>query len=296
MINQIRGHRGFRRIWPWILVGIGSYAMSRAFTIFFVPNGIAPGGVTGIATLIHVTTGASVGVVSLLLNVPLFLLGYRQGGKEFMAKTIVATALVSVFIDYLPGRFSLAGQGDGDMLLATVYGGLLLGVGMGLVFRAGATTGGTDLAASLIHKKLHAVRIAGVLFALDIWVVIASAFVSDMRVALYSLAAIFLSAKVTDFVQTGLDGSKASYIISEQGDAIKAAIMARLERGVTVLEARGGYTGQSKSVLFCVTANREVTQLKTLVAEVDPEAFVIVTPATEVMGEGFAAGNQNPMG
>ncbi|MFR1758420.1 MAG: YitT family protein [Christensenellaceae bacterium] len=296
MMNRISKHRLFRQVWPWVMLAIGSYAMSRAFTIFFVPNGIAPGGVTGIATLVHVVTGASVGAVALLLNVPLFLLGYRQGGREFMAKTIVATVLVSLFIDYLPGSVTLAGHGDGDMLLATVYGGLLLGVGMGLVFRAGATTGGTDLAASLIHKKLHAVRIAWVLFAIDICVVIASAFVSDMRVALYSLAAIFLSAKVTDFVQTGFDESKASYIISEQGETVKAAIMEHLERGVTVLEAQGGYTGQSKSVLFCVTSNREVTQLKKLVAEADPEAFVIVTPATEVMGEGFAARNQNPMG
>ncbi len=296
MINRIGRHPIVKRGWPWALLVIGSYAMSRAFTIFFVPNGIAPGGVTGVATLIHVVTGASVGTVALLLNVPLFLLGYRQGGKEFMVKTIVATLLVSLFIDYLPGRFTLAGHGDGDLLLATVYGGLLLGVGMGLVFRAGATTGGTDLAASLIHKRLRAVRIAWVLFAIDICVVIASALVSDMRIALYSLAAIFLSAKVTDFVQTGFDESKANYIISGQGDAIKAAIMEQLERGVTVLEARGGYTGQPKSVLFCVTSNREVTQLKKLVAEVDPEAFVIVTPATEVMGEGFAAGNQNPMG
>lgn len=295
-MNQISKHRLFRQMWPWIMLAIGSYAMSRAFTIFFIPNGIAPGGVTGIATLIHVVTGASVGTVALLLNVPLFLLGYRQGGREFMAKTIVATVLVSLFIDYLPGSFTLTGHGDGDMLLATVYGGLLLGVGMGLVFRAGATTGGTDLAASLIHKKLHAVRIAWVLFAIDICVVIASAFVSDMRVALYSLAAIFLSAKVTDFVQTGFDESRASYIISGQGELIKKAIMERLERGVTVLEARGGYTGQSKSVLFCVASNREVTQLKKLVAEIDPDAFVIVTPATEVMGEGFAAGNKNPMG
>jgi len=293
MLKRIWNYAWIKTLWSWLLLVVGSVIMARSFTIFFVPNGIAPGGVTGIATLIHVVTGAPVGIVAFLLNVPLFLLGWREGGRGFMLRTVAATLLVSVFIDYLPGSLVLAG-GDHDVLLSTIYGGLLLGVGIGLVFRAGATTGGTDLAASLVHKKLPGLRVAWILFAIDICVVIASALVSDIRIALYSLGAIFLAAKVTDYVQIGVDSSKANYIISDHADEIKRLLLDKLDRGVTVLEAKGGYTDEVKKVLFCVTSSREVPRLKKLVAQIDPEAFVIVTAAAEVMGEGFSSGS-NPM-
>ena len=171
----------------------------------------------------------------------------------------------------------------------------MLGVGIGLVFRAGATTGGTDLAASLVHKKLPGLRVAWILFVIDICVVISSALVSDIRIALYSLGAIFLAAKMTDYVQVGVDSSKANYIISNHAEEIKELLLNKLDRGVTVLEAKGGYTDEVKKVLFCVTSSREVPRLKKLVAQIDPEAFVIVTAAAEVMGEGFSLGSSNPM-
>jgi len=294
MLKKIWNNAWIKTLWSWLLLVVGSFVMARSFTIFFVPNGIAPGGVTGIATLIHVVTGAPVGIVAFLLNIPLFLLGWREGGKGFMLRTVAATVLVSVFIDYLPGSLVLAG-GDHDVLLSTIYGGLLLGVGIGLVFRAGATTGGTDLAASLVHKKLPGLRVAWILFAIDICVVISSALVSDIRIALYSLGAIFLAAKMTDYVQVGVDSSKANYIISNHAEEIKELLLNKLDRGVTVLEAKGGYTDEVKKVLFCVTSSREVPRLKKLVAQIDSEAFVIVTAAAEVMGEGFSSGSSNPM-
>ena len=294
MLKKIWNNAWIKTLWSWLLLVVGSFVMARSFTIFFVPNGIAPGGVTGIATLIHVVTGAPVGIVAFLLNIPLFLLGWREGGKGFMLRTVAATVLVSIFIDYLPGGLVLAG-GDHDVLLSTIYGGLLLGVGIGLVFRAGATTGGTDLAASLVHKKLPGLRVAWILFVIDICVVISSALVSDIRIALYSLGAIFLAAKMTDDVQVGVDSSKANYIISNHAEEIKELLLNKLDRGVTVLEAKGGYTDEVKKVLFCVTSSREVPRLKKLVAQIDPEAFVIVTAAAEVMGEGFSLGSSNPM-
>ena len=183
------------------------------------------------------------GAVALLLNIPLFVLGWHQGGGLFMLKTLIATVLLSLFIDYAPVPWTIAGQGGGDMLLAAIYGGLLLGLGMGLVFRSGATTGGTDLVASMVHKRLPGVRIAWVLFAIDICVVTAGFWVTDARVALYSLGALFLSAKVTDFVQVGFNESKVNYIITDQGDLVMHRLMDKLERGVTVAGGSGRLYG-----------------------------------------------------
>ena len=292
-MRNFRDKRWFLVLRTWAAILLGSYCMARSFTVFFVPNGIAPGGINGIATLIHVAAGLPVGLMSLAMNVPLFVMGWKQGGLRFILRTLAATVLVSVLIDYLPCAFSLSGEGD-DMLLSAIFGGILLGLGVGLVFQGRATTGGTDLAASLIHKKFPAIRVAWVLFALDMCVVIASAFVSGLRTCLYSFIALYISAKVTDAVQLGVNNSKACYIITDHADAIRDAIMTKMERGVTEIFARGGFTGQSKMLLLCVVSGHEVMRLKTIVNHRDPGAFLLVTDAMDVKGEGFNT-STNPM-
>jgi len=292
-MSNFKEKRWFLILRTWIAILLGSYCMARSFTVFFVPNGIAPGGINGIATLIYVSAGLPVGLMSLVMNVPLFLLGWRQGGLRFILRTLAATVLVSVLIDYLPCGITLSGE-ENDLLLSAIFGGILLGLGVGLVFQGRATTGGTDLAASLIHKKFPAVRVAWVLFGIDLCVVVASAFVSGLRTCLYSFIALYISAKVTDMVQLGVNNSKACYIITDHADAIRDAIMTKMERGVTEIFARGGFTGKSKMMLLCVVSGHEVMRLKTIVNHRDPEAFLIVTDAMDVKGEGFNT-STNPM-
>ena len=267
-------------------IALGCFIGAAGYPLFMTPNRIAPGGLTGVATIINYLLGLPVGTVSLALNVPLFLIGYRAMGRVFVFRSLIATVLFSALIDLLPLEAMTM-----DPLLATVYGGVLLGIGLGLILRGGATTGGTDMVARMVHRRFPAITVGAFLFALDCAVVIAAGLIMGASEALYALINIFLSAKVIDVVMVGFTGNKACLVISSAWERISARVLSEMDRGITQLSARGGYTGEERPTLLCVVSRMEVTALKRIIREEDENAFVIVMEAHEAIGDGFSGMN-----
>ena len=218
-----------------------------------------------------------------VLNIPLFAAGFFFCGWRFIKRTLFATVMLSVSLYVLPEASYLGS----DLFLSALFGGIISGVGTGLVFLTSCTTGGTDLLAALIQKRLKHYTLAQIMQVLDGLIVVAGASVFGIRTALYALIAIFCVAKVTDGLIEGLKFSKQAYIISEHYREIAEAIMEQMGRGVTSIKARGMYSDQEKRMLFCVVSKKEIVRLKEIVAEFDSSAFVIVSDAREVFGEGF---------
>ncbi len=269
-------------------MALGSALMAFALHFFLEPNTIAPGGVTGLAVVIQRITAVPMDVTNLLINIPLFIAGILILGKAFGAKTAYATLMLSVFLRLFIIVFGTEGTLTSDILLAAVYGGVSMGVGLGLIFRLGGTTGGTDLAGAILNKFFPSLSIAKLMMILDL-IIVAIAGLVERRIeaALYSVIALYITVKLTDFIVEDLSYSKAFYIISQKPAQISDRIMKELERGVTALEAKGMYTGTHRNVLLCVVNRAEVAKLKKLVYEEDPTAFIMVTTIHEVLGEGF---------
>lgn len=267
----------------YAMLALGALLTAFSFANFFLPHDIAPGGVTGVATVLASVTPLSVGLLSFLINLPLFALGFRQVGWRFAVRSFVAMMLLSAMIDLLPQR-DLAG----DMMLASVFGGVTMGVGLGLVVRAGATTGGTDMAALLVHSKAGFLSVPAVLFAIDAAVVALAAVMFGLQAGLFALVALYTSAKAMDEVITGFNTAMQFLIVSGQEEAIVRRIHAELSRGCTRLEARGTYECRQTGALLCVVSRMEAARLKKIVAEADPRAFVTVCDVHEALGEGFS--------
>lgn len=271
--------------WGQILLGI--FVCSLAYNMFLIPNEIAPGGFTGIAQLISHATGWPVGTITLCLNIPLFLLSARSLGLSFGVRSLVATIGLSLMIDFLPIPSLIPMDTTERMLLASVFGGVLGGAGFGLIIRGGATTGGSDMLAKLVKQRIPSFTIGGVMFAVDATVIIASAFVFDIVSAMFALISTFLMSHVIDMLVDGLSSARAYFIISDHHAAIAHRIMTELERGATALNGRGLYSGNDKDVLLCVINRMESVRLRAIVAEIDPNAFMIATNVHEALGEGF---------
>ena len=265
-----------------ILILAGLIFCALGFNLFLIPNNIAAGGFTGIAQLINSVTGFPVGAIALALNVPLFLLSMKSLGLRFGIRSLIATIGFSLLLDHL--RVPVITH---DLWLSTVYGGLVSGLGFGLILRGSATTGGTDMLASLIHRLIPSVRVSVGMFAIDGLVILASAFVYDTAAAMYALICILISNVVIDFVLEGPNSSHSFFIISDKSDEIAARIMQELDRGVTGLEGMGMYSHQHKRVLLCVVSRMETVTLRRIVFSVDPRAFVISAKAHDTYGEGF---------
>ena len=280
MINWKK--EGKQLLRDYALVVLGSLLLAAAFVWFFIPHDIAPGGVTGISTVISHLTGVSVGLLSFLINLPLFLAGYRQVGWRFAVRSFISMMLVSVFIDSI-AQVDLTG----DPLLASAFGGVVMGVGLGLVVRAGASTGGTDMAAKMVHKLLGFVSIPVVLFAIDGVVVAVAAMVFGLKAAFFALIALYTSTIAMDAVIKGFNTAMQFVIITKNPGPIISRIHNELERGCTRLQAQGTYSGEDIGTLLCVISRMEVARLKKLIAEEDPTAFVTVCGVHEALGEGF---------
>ena len=262
---------------------VGALITGASYAYFFVPNNIAPGGVTGIATVLnHLIGNPPVGTLSFILNIPLFLLGYRSGGKRFVFRSFAAMMLLSLFIDILPGA-----PITDDGMLASIFGGILLGIGLGMVLRAGATTGGTDLAAQMVHNRFSIISVGTFLFGIDCLVILLAGVVFDVQAALVALIALYVSTKVIDTVIKGWNTEQQMMIISDQAREIAGRITSEMNRGATFIEATGAYTGEKRGMLYCVVTRAQIMQVKGIVAGIDPHAFVTVSDAHEVMGEGF---------
>lgn len=278
------------RVRSYLLILLGSLIGGSAYPLFLTPNSIAPGGLTGVATILNHVFGLPVGAVSLLLNLPLFLFSYRSMGGVFAFRSLVATVLFSVFIDLvkLPPV-------EGDMVLATVYGSILLGVGIGLILRAGATTGGTDMIARIAHRYIPFISVGVWLFIFDCAVILAAWFTMSPLLSLYSLICIFVSSRCVDTVFVGLKSRsiKACYIISEKAPEITHRIMTELERGATLLKSVGAYSNTERDVILCLLSVRELSMLKAIIKQEDKSAFMFVTSAQEALGEGFMQLDEN---
>ena len=271
------------RFFSYAQILLGALIGGAAYPMFLTPNRIAPGGITGIATILNFLLKWPVGTVSLVMNIPLFLIGYKTMGKIFAFRSLVATVLFSVFIDVLPLQPVI-----NDPMLGALYGGVLLGVGLGLIMRGGATTGGSDMIARMVHKRFSFISTGAFLFAIDFAVVLAASALIGISEALYALISIFLSAKVMDVVIIGFSSNKACFVISSRWQEISARIMKDMDRGVTQLTARGGYTGEERPTLLCVISRSEITAFKRILREEDENAFVIIVEAHEAIGDGFS--------
>ena len=270
------------RVIAYAEIVLGSMIGGAAYPLFLVPNNIAPGGLTGIATILNYLFKWPVGITSILLNLPLFAIGWKAMGKVFVFRSLVATLLFSMFIDLL----QLPPLTD-DILLGSVYGALVLGVGLGLIMRGGATTGGSDMVARMVHNRFPVVTVGAFLFLVDCLVILCAAFTMSARAALYALICIFVNAKAVDLVLAGFGSAKACFIITNQPGGISERIMNELERGVTVIGATGAYSGKEKTILISVVSQREVFPLKKIVRQEDQKAFMFIADTHETLGEGF---------
>ena len=267
-----------------IVITLGCVVFALSFKLFLEPSLIAPGGVSGIAIILNHLFPVSTGTIIILINIPLLILGLIKFGHRFILSTAYATILSSVIIDLT----AFLSPFTHDPLLAAIYGGLLLGAGIGLVFSRGATTGGSDILVRLIKLKYPHLRMGQIILITDALVVIAAAVVfSDPNVALYSIITIYVQSLVVDAIIYGFDFAEVAYIISDRQDEISARIQTELSRGVTFLSGQGGYTGERKKILMCAVKLRETARLQAIVTELDPQAFVIITRAKEIIGDGF---------
>lgn len=272
-----------KRVLQWVQLVLGTVLVAAPFPLLFIPNDIAPGGVSGFSTIVYALTGFPVGVLAALINVPLFMLSWRRMGRQFAVRSLIGMLGMSALIDLMPG-YALAD----DPLLAAVFGGVMMGVGLGFVIRGGATTGGTDMAASLIHKHFPIVTVGGFLLAIDFFVVILSGLVFDLKSAMYAMIAIFLSTQVMDRVIEGFGSAKAFFVFSRESRAIADAVLSQIGRGVTLLHAQGAYTREEGDVLLCLITRLQIAQFKAIVNTIDPDAFLMVTDVREALGEGFS--------
>jgi len=269
--------------WEYAAILAGTFIMGFAIKNLYDPIALVTGGFTGIAIILKNLLGVPLWITNTLLNIPLFLVAIPKLGWNFVKRTFFATVCLSLALAVIPDSRFLAD----DLFLSALSGGVLNGIGIGLVFVFQATTGGTDMLAVLLHRKIRRFSVMEIMEVIDGLIVIIGIPLFGIRRTLYAIIAIFLVSKVSDTIMEGLKFSKQVFIISEKSESVADKIMHELGRGVTGIEARGMYTGSGKQMLFCVVPKKEIARLKELVGTEDPDAFVIVSDAREVFGEGF---------
>ncbi len=268
------------------LILVGTAVMVIAMHFFFIPNQLAVGGLSGTAQIINSFTGWPIGTMVFIFNVPLFVMGWRYlGGKRFLARTIFSATIYSVLLDGLSILFPTNGITH-DLLLNTLYGGILGGIGGGLVLRARATSGGTDILARYLDKKFGIPISQGYLYT-DSLVVFVAALAFSWEHAMYAIIGLYVWSVVAEVAMTGLNVDRVATIITDKPDLVSHQLICQLERGVTSWQGKGMYTGRPRQMLICATSRGEINVLKALVHEIDPTAFVIISQAHEVLGEGF---------
>lgn len=276
-------------LYEMILITIGTFLLSVSITVFYAPNNLVTGGFTGLAIIIadialkYFNLTVPIWLTNTLLNIPLFLLSIKTSGKKFLFKTFFATILLSFmlfFTGFLP-------KIDVDLFLASVFGGVLGGTGLGLVFLGLATTGGTDLVAFLINKFIKHISVSKLILYLDSAIVLIGLFIFGPINAMYAIIAIYINSKCIEGILEGLNFAKAVFIISDHCELISKKIMETTERGVTGLNGMGMYSGNDKTVLLTVVSVKEIIKVKEETNKIDKNAFIIVADVREVLGEGF---------
>ena len=275
-----------KQLKSYAIITMGSVIFALAFDVFFAANQVAMGGITGLAQVIHaLAPGLSVGVLIFSLNIPLFLAGWKFIGWHLLASSLYSMAISSLAIDAIAAwrQFPVM-----DPMLACLCGGAAMGLGFGMVFSQGATTGGTDIVARLLKLKFPWLPMGKLMLLPDGTVLVLAALVfGRVEAALYGAVAIFVSTRVMDTVLYGLDTSKVAYVISDRWRLIADALLQQQDRGVTILQGQGGWTGAAKQVLLVAFKQKEIVQIKRTVHDIDPNAFLIVCDAHDVLGEGF---------
>ncbi|KMY28201.1 YitT family protein [Lysinibacillus xylanilyticus] len=279
-MNQIHDVR--ESIMEYVYVVVGAAIIAIGFNVFLLPNQVASGGVSGISTILHGLFGWNPGFVQYAFNIPLFIAGVLLLGKKFGIKSFIGTVTLPLIV-LLTNSW---GPWTDNPLLGALFGGIVVGLGIGLVFKGNASTGGTDLLAQII-TKYTGISLGTSVLLIDGIIAISAAIVFDLEKGLYALIGLYVTTKTIDIIQLGFSQSKMVYIITMKQDEVRDAIYAEIERGVTKLPAIGGYTGEARPVLMVVVYQTEFTKLKQLIKSVDPSAFVIVSNAYEVLGEGF---------
>ena len=283
-----------KSLFSFLIITLGSACYSLGFVWCYAPNGIAFGGVTGAAQIVNfLFPAAPVGVTVIAMNIPLFALGWRLIGGRLLVSSLYAMFISSVFIDVLTPLYHWQPM---DPMLACIFGGVLMGLSLGLVFQQGATTGGTDLLARLLKLKLAWLPMGKLLMGIDLAVILAVAAVfGTLNAAMYGLVALYITSIVMDGVLYGMDTAKVAYIISDKNQDISDMLVREMDRGVTILHGQGAYSGAEKNVLMCAFKQREIAAIKAAVKGIDPAAFLIVCEAHEVLGDGFRSYKQNDL-
>ncbi|HWQ41481.1 MAG TPA: YitT family protein [Desulfosporosinus sp.] len=277
--NKQRFQNNLKRI---IFLIIGSALAGVGLEIFLIPNNVIDGGIVGISIMAGYLTKWPVGMFIFVLNIPFFIFGYNQIGKSFTISTVFSVAMLSMWVSVLHPIPELTQ----DVFLASVFGGIVLGIGVGLIIRYGGSLDGTEIIAIVLDKK-SAFSVGEIVMFFNLFILSSAGLVFGWDRAMYSLVAYFIAFKVIDLTIEGLDESKEVMIISDKHDEITEVLMARLGRGVTLLLGKGGYTGEEKAILYCVVTRLEIAKLKSILNEIDDEAFVTISSVHEVMGGRF---------
>jgi len=279
--NNVKG-------WTLLLAGTALYAFGLQY--FILPNQLMEGGVTGIAVLLNYALGLPVSLSSLLLNLPLFVVGWRLLGKGAMLYTFAGTLLLSLFL-WIAERMVDNGWlvpfvSEHDFILVVLYAGVTLGIGLGLVFRAGGTTGGTDIIARVANRK-KGWSMGQIILSMDVLILGVSLFFIPKEKVLYTIVSVFIASKLIDFIQEGAYAAKAFTVVCTEPEKLAKGISLALDRGVTLMPAVGAYSGENKTVLYCVVSRFEIGKLKSLVRQHDRRAFIVISDVHDVLGEGF---------
>lgn len=284
-------HKFAQTAWDWLIMLAGAFLYTLSFNLFLDPAQIAPGGVTGIAMIINYLIPAlSVGTVSLIFNIPLFFLGLRKVGGAFILRTIVTTVIMSVLLDVT----ALLPPLTEDPLLASVFGGVLMGVGLGLTFSKNSSTGGSDIVVRVLRAQHPHLSMGKITLLLDIVIItLAAAVFQKVNVALYAIISMYTASISMDAILYGFNFARVAHIITDNPTDVIRRIDEDLDRGATVLDCRGAYQGDPKTMIVCAIKQNQIGTLKQAVHETDPEAFLILFNAYEVLGFGFLSHDRN---
>lgn len=265
-------------------ITVGCVLFAIGISVFFQPNEIAPGGFSGIAVIINYLTGIPTGTLLFMFNIPITIIGLQKLGRHFMGLTMYAIVVSSAMMNLIEQYIVF----ETEPLIASLYGGITVGIGLGLAFSVGGSTGGTDIITRLIHKKYPHLGLGQIMVLLDLAVVTASTIVfGNINSALYASVGIWISSKLIDSVIEGPDLAKLVYIISDHNDEIVDEICSKLDRGATILNGTGAYTKDPKNVIICAVRRQQIPKIKKIVSGVDEQSFMIVTDVREVLGDGF---------
>lgn len=283
------------RIKNILFILFGAAIFSFGLVHFNMQNNLAEGGFTGLTLIIYQLTGFNPSYSNLILNIPLFFVGWKYLGRTSFYYTIIGTVSLSVWL-WVFGKYQLTIELGHDLILVALFAGVFIGVGLGIIFRYGGTTGGVDIIAQFAHK-LFGLPMGRVMFIFDACVIVLSILTYlSYREAMYTLVAVFVGSRIIDFIQEGTYSARGAMIISDKNEEIAKKIMTELERGVTVLNGYGSFTKQKREILYCVVSKNELFKLKNAITSVDPHAFVSVSEVNDVLGEGFTLDeNKNPL-